>query len=159
VYQERDVKQEVHGFRDEALSRRHREWGFDCPAVDIDLLVVEYDSGLPKAIVEYKHERAPLPDMANLHPSYRAIKTLCDWHTTGPLPFFLAYYWPETWSFKVYPMNHAARRYFTEGVWLTEREYVDVLHTIRGRKMPKELWYALDRRLPLEAIPAGGPGC
>jgi len=27
------------GFRDEALSRRHREWGINCPAVDVDWLL------------------------------------------------------------------------------------------------------------------------
>lgn len=33
------------GWRDENLSRRHREWGFHCPAVDLGFLLIEYDTG------------------------------------------------------------------------------------------------------------------
>lgn len=35
------------GWRDERLSRRHREWGFDCPMVDCDFIAVEFDHKEP----------------------------------------------------------------------------------------------------------------
>lgn len=37
------VAEERNGWRDERISKRHRQWGRDCPAVDIDFLMLEYD--------------------------------------------------------------------------------------------------------------------
>ena len=48
------VKKERNGWRDEAISLRHRLWGWDCPCVDIDFLLIEFDKSLPVALVEYK---------------------------------------------------------------------------------------------------------
>ena len=48
-----EVRQERTGWRDEALSKRHRDWGWDCPAIDIDFLMIEYDKGKSVALVEY----------------------------------------------------------------------------------------------------------
>jgi hypothetical protein len=44
---------------DEAISRRHRLWGNDLPAVDFDLILIEYFEQQAKAIIEYKTENAP----------------------------------------------------------------------------------------------------
>jgi len=68
------VRAERSGWRDLALSQRHRTWGWDCPCLDIDFLFLEYDRGQATAIVEYKHERAQ--PVSLLHPSYRAIADL-----------------------------------------------------------------------------------
>ena len=46
------------GWRDQALSERHRAWGWDCPALDMDFVMIEYDNGKATALVEYKHEQA-----------------------------------------------------------------------------------------------------
>lgn len=46
---------ERSGWRDMELSGRHRIWGFNCPAVDLDFLMVEYNLGIAIAVVEYKH--------------------------------------------------------------------------------------------------------
>ena len=35
-----EVRPERTGWRDEKLSQRHRMWGWDCPAVDIDFLLL-----------------------------------------------------------------------------------------------------------------------
>ncbi len=35
------VRQERTGWRDEKISQRHREWGYNCPAVDLDFEVVD----------------------------------------------------------------------------------------------------------------------
>jgi hypothetical protein len=43
-------------WRDEAISQRHRLWGFNCPAVDIDFLMIEYDQGKPAACVSRLYE-------------------------------------------------------------------------------------------------------
>ena len=51
------------GWRDERISQRHRLWGVECQAIDLDFLLVEYrseyDDIRPVAIIEYKHECAP----------------------------------------------------------------------------------------------------
>jgi len=41
-------------WRDQKLSERHRAWGFNCPAIDIDFLMVEFHTGKPVAIIDYK---------------------------------------------------------------------------------------------------------
>ena len=70
-YKTNGVRAERTGWRDQALSDRHREWGFNCPSVDLDFLMVEYNIGLPVALVEYKNERAWMPDFR--HATYRAL--------------------------------------------------------------------------------------
>ena len=45
---------ERSGWRDADMSRRHRRYGFDCPGVDLDFVVVEYHLALPVAIMDYK---------------------------------------------------------------------------------------------------------
>ena len=52
------VKEERSGWRDEMLSQRHRDWGFNCPAIDIDFLLIEYNSAKVKALVEYNMDEA-----------------------------------------------------------------------------------------------------
>jgi hypothetical protein len=46
-----EVKKERSGWRDLELSGRHRRWGWDCPAVDLDFLFLEYDKGKAVALV------------------------------------------------------------------------------------------------------------
>ena len=36
---DKSVRAERTHWRDEALSERHRLWGYDCPAVDVDFLL------------------------------------------------------------------------------------------------------------------------
>jgi hypothetical protein len=50
---QQNTSPERSGWRDLSLSQLHREWGVECPATDIDLLV-EAKAGYPIAIVEYK---------------------------------------------------------------------------------------------------------
>jgi len=75
-------------------------WGFDCPALDIDFLMLEYDCGVPSALVEFKHENAPPIRME--HPSIRALSLLCN---RARLPFFLARYADDFSWFYVTPGN------------------------------------------------------
>ena len=81
------VKQERTGWRDLRLSQRHRRWGWDCPAVDLDFLFLEYDRGKAVALVEYKHEQAA-PQYAS-HPTYQAM---IDLGNRASVPVFAARY-------------------------------------------------------------------
>lgn len=140
------VRQERTGWRDKKISERHREWGFDCPCVDLDFVVVEYNKGLPVGIVEYKHHQARMPSIN--HPTYRALKALMDGYNKGPLPFLLAFYWPDVWAFKVYPLNETAKGWFSDGETLTEYDYVKRLYTMRRYTLSESLKGKLFKVLP-----------
>lgn len=117
------------GWRCEDISRRHREWGFNCPAVDLDFLMVEYNLGAPVALVEYKHHKVTYPVNLN-HATYRAIHALAD---IAQVPFFLSFYWPETWAFYVVPVNARAQEVYCDEArrMLTEQRYVKSLYFLR----------------------------
>ena len=132
------------GWRDQEISGRHRQWGFNCPAVDLDFLVVEYNLGLPVALIEYKHKQAWMPNAD--HPTYRALKDLADNYADGPLPFLLVFYDPDVWSFKVYPLNEVSEAFYRQVpeydgtcVHLTERRYVKSLYHMRKLKVDERV--------------------
>jgi hypothetical protein len=138
------VRQERTGWRDAALSLRHREWGFNCPAVDLDFLMVEYNIGKPVGLIEYKHNRARIPDLN--HPTYRALTELAD---IAELPFILAFYWSGIWAFRVHPVNDVAKSRFRYQELLTEREFVTRLYELRRLVLNKHLEERLFNELPL----------
>ena len=134
------ITQERTGWRDKALSERHREWGVNCPAVDLDFVMLEYDLGRPCAIIEYKNFRARTVSRA--HPSIRALSCLA---TNSKIGFFIVrYYSPSdcsSWKFDITPGNEfgerACEEYFsspfgTEG-YIIEAEFVSFLYGLRGR--------------------------
>lgn len=126
---EQPVSPERTGWRDEALSQRHRLWGWDCPAVDIDFLMLEFNLGIPVALVEYKQLNARMPDLT--HPSYRAMALLAN--RPPAIPFFISFYDNQKWWFRVTPVNAAAKQIFKPNQLMTEREYVTNLYTMRNK--------------------------
>lgn len=149
------VRTERTGWRDQEISARHRHWGFDCPAVDLDFLVVEYNHGLPVALIEYKHNKAETPNTR--HPTYRALQAFADGYhrlvdgeyVHDPIPFLWAYYWPDIWAVRTHPVNDAAAGMFQEGETLTEHEFVKRLYRMRRLTLNKRLENALNRELPV----------
>lgn len=127
------VRQERTGWRDEALSQRHREWGWNCPAVDIDFLMLEYDAGIPQALVEYKHESAN-PQDPN-HPSYRALRHLAN---SARIPFFAVRYKSDFSWWSVRSLNEYAKQFIPFLSTMTENEYIALLYEIRGRQSPTD---------------------
>ena len=111
------VRAERTEWRDLDLSKRHRAWGFNCPAVDLDFLMVEYNLGKAVAIVEYKHFRARWPNLQ--HPTYRALADLADNYNglAGGLPFFVVFYWPED-SRTEESITLGLERPIVDGFWL-----------------------------------------
>lgn len=124
------------GWRDQELSERHRQWGFNCPAADLDFLVVEYSLGLPVAIVEYKKIYASMPDIR--HPTYRAIQALAN---ASNIPFSIVFYDPLIWAFRVFPTNAKSVDFYKTDTFieLSEREYVESLYRIRGQAISEKL--------------------
>lgn len=141
------VRQERTGWRDEAISGRHRHWGFNCPAVDLDFLVAEYNVGKPVALIEYKHSQARLPIIE--HPTYRALSALADGYRE-PLPFIIAFYWPEIWAFRLLPINETAQEHFHSGETLCERDFVQRLYRLRRLTLARHLADTLNTALPAE---------
>lgn len=133
------VRPERTGWRDEDLSARHRRWGWDCPAVDLDFLFLEYDRGKAVAIVEYKHERAA-PQCPS-HPTYLAM---CDLGTRAGVPVIGVRYSADFTSWLAVPLNAHARAWIPERRTLTEREWVALLYRIRGYEAPDDLLDSLD---------------
>ncbi len=123
-----DVRPERTGWRDAAMSKRHRAWGFDCPAVDIDFLLIEYDNSEPVALVEYKHERAQ--PVTATHPSIKAIAKL---GALASLPAFLVRYAEDFSWWRVTPINATAMEFVTTQTDMSERQWIDMLYAMRGR--------------------------
>jgi hypothetical protein len=134
----KEWRTERTGWRDAELSKRHGCWGFNCPAVDLDFVMMEYNHGKPCAVVEYKHIKA-MP-VNTEHATYRALVALADGYTDGPLPCFVARYNPEDWSFRITPLNDKAREHYakckTDG--LTEQQFVTSLHLLRKSVLTEE---------------------
>ena len=116
------------------LNERHRRWGWDCPAVDLDFLFLEYDKGKAVALVEYKHERAQTQWAS--HPTYQA---LIDLGNRAKIPVFAARYKDDFSEWNVVPLNIFARTFLPERQTMTEREWVGFLYRIRGYEAPPEL--------------------
>lgn len=135
----RDVRQERTGWRDLSLSARHRRWGWDCPAVDLDFLFLEYDRGKAVAIVEYKHAAAA-PQFAS-HPTYQAM---IDLGTRAGVPVLAARYAGDFSQFTVVPLNDCAKTWVPERIDLDEPGWVSLLYRMRGREASPELLAALE---------------
>lgn len=129
-----EVAKERNGWRDESLSRRHRIWGWDCPALDLDFVLVEYDKGRAKALIEYKYENAA-PQFAS-HPSYKALINLGN---RAGVSVFAVRYNNDFSRFKVVPLNRYARFFVPERAEMSEIEYVTLLYKLRGRNIPQDI--------------------
>jgi hypothetical protein len=139
---------EQHFKRDAWLSGRHRVWGSNVPAMDLDFILAEYDRCVPIALIDYKHERATINlESANS----RTLTALGD---MAGIPAFIVRYghsnqdgwWAEvpehsTPWFQVIPLNSYAH---TAGLpsndnntKLSELVFVSWLYELRGRKIPQ----------------------
>jgi hypothetical protein len=128
------VAQERSGWRDKALSERHRKWGWDAPFVDFD--GIEYDDGKPLFMVEYKHELAP-----PVSPQASNVRALCAVGDRADLPFFIVRYGSAPdWWFIVRPANKVAKklRDLPQGR-ISERDYVLFRYRFAGRTPPSDV--------------------
>jgi len=101
----------------------------------LDFVAVEYNYAKPVALVEYKLHTATVNYS---HPTYRAQNHLASNHNP-PLPYFIAFYWPDIWAYRVVPMNDQARSWFVKDRVYTEREYVKKLYQMRDQVIAAEV--------------------
>ena len=117
------------GWRDAALSLRHRTWGQDCPAVDLDFLMCEFNPGVPVALIDYKHHQA-----VSANTNRRVIDALSGFYNKRgeQLPFYVVRYWPDIWAFQVFPENVVAYEQLPPGTsMMTEQQFVRFLYKLR----------------------------
>lgn len=111
-------------FRDLALNDRHRLWGRDCPATDVDDFL-EYNHGKSAGLVEYKNHRAqPTGDYNRL--------AFVDLAGRADLPAFEARYGDDFGEWEVTPLNAQARLYLPQNMKMTEARWVRLLYRVRG---------------------------
>lgn len=136
-----DVKPERSHWRDQALSLRHRSWGYDCPAIDIDFFLVEFHEGEPKALIEYKSEWAQMPND-------RALRAMRQLANNSKIPLFVVFYNSGDWWFRVVPCNAWARAAVHNIVTFSEHDYVRLLYKVRGIPFPCEVAATLNTYTP-----------
>jgi len=132
------TRKERTGWRCEAISERHRMWGFNCPAVDLDFVMAEFNHGLPVALIEYKERHATQPHL--MSPTYRALTALANGYGGGPLPFFIVFYDPVEWWFRVVPVNEPAYSHYRHVLneLITEQRFVRSLYLLRKKTLSLE---------------------
>jgi len=133
------------GWRDQALSERHRLYGPNCPMVDLDWPVIEYDSGEVKALVECKCREPQQPNLKEAN--YRALASLAN---KAGIPFIIAFYSSVFWHYTVYPGNKLAEKSYTAGQAMTEIEFVTSLYRLRGREPEPDILLRLNHVRPAE---------
>lgn len=136
---------ERSGWRDLEISSRHRRWGFNCPAADLDFLMVEYHLGQPVALVDYKHYRAGIGNYD--HPTYVAAGRLYD-DRHEQIPLIVCRYWPDVWAVRAVGLNAAGQRWLPTWRELTERQWVAGLHNIRKVNVDERVLAACRDELP-----------
>ena len=102
-----------------ALSQRHRQWGAELHATDIDYLV-ENRYGQPVAIIEYKKNDTPCTSNQR-----RTLQTLAD---MARIPFFIVNYhinYADGWTFTV------QHKTWDQPVTVPEPAFVDWLRELR----------------------------
>ena len=142
------VRPESTGWRDEAISKEHRRWGWNMPCFDIDWLVVESLSHKPKVIVEYKRV-ASMPCRFDLDtPQVRTLAHLAHRHEDR-LPLFIVHYMHSSdrlrWSFEV--MTIAAEDEPKYRGIMTAAQYVAFLSRFKGQEPDQGILATLSQTL------------
>lgn len=144
---------ERYGFRDQAISAFHRTMGDDCPAVDLDFVLVEYTSGTPAALVEYKHESSK--PLKHEHASMRALCVLAD---RANIPFFITTYSDDLETFRVRGLNALAQRLCPNEKTVTAARYMKFMLDLREREERKNMKNASQTMTNYVAHSATGGG-
>jgi hypothetical protein len=131
--------EERTGWRDEQISKQHRKWGPALTGLDIDFLFVEYKSGVPIALIEYKESHCKSINTNDYN--YVALKNLGN---AANIPSFISFYWTDSWCFYLFPLNGLADKFPTS--LLSEYDYVKFLYEIRSTPMDDSI--KLSKMLP-----------
>lgn len=124
------------GWRDtDRISQRHRMFGYNVPACDLDFPLIEYDKAKAAALIEYKHERAEAVYLNN--PSIRALSDL---GSRASIPAFVVRYKDDFSKYKVTAINDIGREILqTECKVMYEADYIRFLYRLRGNEAPERV--------------------
>lgn len=114
------------GIRDLSYSAWHRTLGPNLPACDLDW--IEFDRGVPVALLETKHLQAADENIYTA--SLRAQEKLAE---MASLPHFIVRYDvdPPAAMFFIEPRNQWAEQYVDSPCYMDEGEYTRFLHDLR----------------------------
>jgi hypothetical protein len=133
VTQARILRDNIFSFSEkwngEILSKRHREWGWDCPVVDLDFLV--YKKSKIKAIIEFKHRKSYLsPKSFKFHPTGKTLSWLAN-NYSPRIPLLIVYYEEDFSVFRIYPITEGWSKYDPYfGVDLNSEMYLRFLNSL-----------------------------
>jgi hypothetical protein len=134
---------EEKAWRDIKLSEWRKRLGWDLAANDLDLLVVEFNSSKPKALIEYKLEHAQV--------SQDKLVGVFELAQLASLPFFVVRYSEAFDWWMICPQNLIAKEKSGPiGIVKTERDYVIWLYKIRGIEAPAVCLTGLSDTLPVK---------
>ena len=143
------MKAESTGWRDLDLPLRHRTWGDDVPAVDLDFVALEYNYLVPVALIDYKSGFS-YAESARDRANFAALSKLASFYdgprSEGPapadgrgIPFIVVPYERRPWRFKIQPRNDVAHEILplaATNTELSEERYVRFLYWLRGNGAP-----------------------
>ena len=133
---QRQVRPERTHWRDEALSLRHREYGWNVPAVDLDFPLIEYDHAEPVALIEHKNEHAHV-DLGS-----SGIVAIGKAGDRAKLPLYVIRYADDFGWWHIMPANGVARAQMAKVAQpfvVDELTYVTFLYRLRKRTPPREV--------------------
>jgi len=133
------VKEEKTFRRDMKLLLRHRDWGWNVPAEDIDFL--EYDERKAIALFEYKRTTDLATCKVNIGEAN--IQALIDLANKASVPIFCTFYNPNLKWYRVFPLNEQAQKKGPPQGIIAESKYVDFLYWLRGRQIPEGIRHKL----------------
>ena len=134
------VRVERSDWRDRELSRRHRCWGRQLYATDLDF-VEAGDDAQPLAIIETKATDFWRYDDYSI----KIQRNLAD---KAELPFFVVRRY-KNYDFDVHPMNSYALKFLSKRARLSEKEFIELQYYLRfGRpcKLTDEAYVAVVRK-------------
>ena len=111
----------------------YRQLDCDCQMLAADFRMIKDDSGRVIALVGFKREHAE--PFSTSHPSIRAFRDLA---VRADIPAFVCRYADDmSWWYPT-PLNEQAKAFLPEARHLSERDWVELLYRLRGRKLPSE---------------------
>jgi hypothetical protein len=129
----RAAKPEKYGYRDLSVGYLHRILGSPVPCTDIDFL--EYDNGIPIAILEYKHKNAA--PLQRDHPTIRAITELGN---RANIPVFHVRYNSDKTIFVYTALNIQAEKIIGGERYPCNRiGWAEIIYKLRGLKLPNDI--------------------
>ena len=133
IYDENGVRQrEAKEWRDEWISERHRTWGYQLPATDIDFMLLEYTGSKPIALIEYKTiGSVKYVGMDKVMRGHAPVSNLAD---MADLPSFVVVYDIHAIKFWVMPSNNKAALLLINDNYdaISENKFVSFLRQLRG---------------------------